>query len=493
MTIQGALASALSSLNLEQQQAQVIANNIANANTPGYVQRDIPRAENIAGQNGTGVLAEPIVRLSNQLLTDAANQASGSAAYSNQIVAILGQYIQTVGQPSDSTSLPSTVSAFQTDLTNLSSTPDDTTAQTQTITAAQNLTDTIHTLASAVSSARQQADQAIGTDAQSVNDALDQLATNEAALKNATTRGDSTAAYADTRDKLLSQLSQKLPIKVFQDSNNGIIVTTDQGTTLWDGTEHKLSFTATSDIPNNLISNPTAAQTADGYLSGLSGVTVDGRPIAMSQTGSIAANLQLRDVTLPQFARQLDELSANLINTFQSNDQTFSTSATPHGVFSIADGSTTGAALTGTTPIGGIASKIQVNGNVIATPTLLRDGANAAIPGNASDNSTILAFLNGMQSGQSYTTATGLPGSMSLGDAASQIAGTQQATLSTWTDRNTTRAQQSADAQTSLQGATGVNVDQQLQRLILVQQTYQASAQVLQAVSKMLDTLNTIK
>jgi flagellar hook-associated protein 1 FlgK len=43
MSIQGAMLNALSSLAAEQRAAALISNNVANAQTPGYVRRDLPR------------------------------------------------------------------------------------------------------------------------------------------------------------------------------------------------------------------------------------------------------------------------------------------------------------------------------------------------------------------------------------------------------------------------------------------------------------------
>ena len=469
---------AASSLDMSQRQTDLIANNLANASTPGYVERQLPQSEQVYGGVGMGVVAGIVQRLGDAVAADAANHASGAQSYSQQMVNLLGSYVQTVGQPADSSSLPSVLSAFQQALTTLSSTPDSATAQAQTVAAAQNLTTTFHSVGTAIAGAREQADQGIASDVTSVNQTLDQFAENEARLQQAAARGDSTAPFEDTRANLLANISQKLPIKVFHSDNNAIIVTTDQGTTLWDTTEHKLSFNASPNIG--------ASQT-----TGLSAVTVDGAPIQMSQTGSIAANLQLRDGTLTGFAHQLDQMAGNLITAFQQQDPSVAAGQT--GVFTEA-----GAALDATDPsaIPGLAGKIQVNASLDPTQGgqywRVRDGAQAATQGPAGDNTTVLGFINALQKPQSYDATTGLPGSMTLGNAASQIAGVQQVALSTWTDRNTTRTQQMQDAQSALSNATGVNVDAELQRLLLVQHTYAASAQVIQAAAKMLDALNAL-
>jgi flagellar hook-associated protein 1 FlgK len=478
MSIQGAMLIAASSLDMSQRQSDLIANNVANASTPGYVDRELPQSELVAGGVGMGVVAGIVQRLGDAVAADAANQATGAQAYSQQMVNVLGSYVQNVGQPADSSSLPSVLSAFQQALTTLSSTPDSTTAQAQTVAAAQNVTSTFQSLDTAIAGAREQADQGIASDVTSVNETLDQFAQNEAQLQQAAARGDSTAPFEDTRANLLANLSQNLPIKVFQSDNNAVIVTTDQGTTLWDGSEHKLAFDASPSIG--------ASQTA-----GLSPVTVDGAPIQMSQTGSIAADLQLRDGTLAGFANQLDQMAGNLITAFQQSDPSVAAGQT--GVFTVA-----GAALDPTDPsaIPGLAGKIQVNASLDPTQGgqywRIRDGAQATAQGPSGNNSTVLGFVNALQQPQSYDTTTGLPGSMTLSNAASQIAGVQQVALSTWTDNNTTRTQQMQAAQSTLSNATGVNVDDEMQRLLLVQHTYEASAQVLQAAAKMLDALNAL-
>jgi len=218
----------------------------------------------------------------------------------------------------------------------------------------------------------------------------------------------------------------------------------------------------------------------------LSGVTVDGQPLATSQSGSIAANLQARDVVLPQFAAQSDALAANLIGAFQSADPTVA--AGQAGLFTDAGNPLDPAATAG------LAGRIALNAS--ADPAQggaawrMAAGAQAAAPAPASDSSTVVAFLNAMSAPQSYAPASGLSGSFTLGDAAAQIGGLQQSALAAWTAKNDDRTQQAKAAQTALGNATGVNVDQELQRLLIVQQTYSASAQVLQVASNMLAALN---
>jgi flagellar hook-associated protein 1 FlgK len=316
--------------------------------------------------------------------------------------------------------------------------------------------------------------------------------------------GQSIASFQDTQDQLVASLSAQLPVQVLQNGNNNIIVTTDGGTTLFDGVANHLSFTAT---PNIAASEPA---------SSLSQVTVGGptgTAIAISQNGSIAANLQLRDVTLPGYSNQLDQVAGNLITLYQSADPTVSAYPTAHsatsgtpaaGLFTNA-----GYSLPSTASTTGLAGTISVNTNVVADPGLVQSGvygtpsSSASYSSTAGNNSTILAFVDALTTsatnptpispattnpGTSYS-ATGLPTTSTVTNAAAQLAGFQQDTMTTWTNLNTTRGAQATSAASTLTGVTGVSVDDQLQRLMIVQQTYAASAQVIQAASNMLNNL----
>ncbi len=486
MSIETALYTAMSSLEMQQQQADVSSSNIANASTPGYVTRTLPQLEQVSGSLGSSVIAAPLQRLGDEAASAAANQTAGAQAYSQAMVNGLTTYTQALGQPSDSTSLPSELSAFNSALTSLSASPDDTALQTGAVTAAQNLVGTFNSLSASVASARQQADQNVAAGVATVNQTLQQLEQNQTSLQQASASGEPIASYQDTQDQLLSTLSQQLPIKVYQQSNNGIIVTTDGGTPLLDGTVDQLSFTPTMTIPANM---QQTADPAAGMIGGLSAVTVNGQPIAISQSGSIAANLQLRDVTLPAFNQQLDQLAGNTITAFQQADPTVGSGQT--GIFTA-----NGAAVEpgNAAQIPGLAASISLNASVDPSQGgqawRMRDGAQATTQGPTGNNSTVLSFIQATNQAQSYDTSSGLPGSMTLTDATSEIAGLQQSTLTNWTANNTSRTQQAQDAQTALSNATGVNVDNEKQKLLVVQQSYAATTEVIQTAAQMMQALN---
>ncbi|MDJ0390360.1 flagellar hook-associated protein FlgK [Roseomonas sp. E05] len=485
MSIQAALSSALSSLAAEQRQSAVLANNIANANTAGYVRRELPRSERLVAGVGSGVSTGATMRAADAALAATSRAADASEAYALRMQTTLEAYNSAIGQPSDERSLSSRLGAFREAMTTLSSAADNTVAQSQALSAAQDLVDTLHAMDGAVSDARTQADLDIARDVEAVNTALDRLAEVDRNMAQASARGASTAEYEDQRDTLLAEISAKLPVRVYDNGPGRLVLMTEGGTTIYDSTTvHHLDFTHTPSIPAE-----------SRYPAQLSGVTVEGQKLRLSESGSIAASLKLRDETLPQFSDMLDQVAGRLVDAFQEADPTLgSTTPQPFGLFTRpteASWDPTSSAVLG------LARDIAIN--PAADPEQggalwrLRTGMGAGSEGLASDNSFILGALDAMDADRSYAAASGLPGTMTLSEAASQSVGLMQGTRAIWTDRAETRASLALEARQDLTNETAVNIDEELQRLLLVQQTYSASVQVIQAASSMLDELTQIR
>lgn len=486
MSIQGAMQNALTSLAAEQRAASIIANNVANANTPGYVRRDMPRSENLVAGQGSGVATGVAQRAADTVLAAAARGAGGAEAFADRMQSLLATYTSVIGQPADERSLSSRLGAFEEAMTALSVTPENAVAQSQALAAAQDLVENFHEMDTAISKARTEADLGIAQDVDAVNTALDNLKEVDRQLAQASARGASTAEYEDKRDTILAELSTRLPIRIYDNGPGKLLVMTDGGTTLYDtGTVHKLSFAHTPGIPSDVRHGGGAP-----YTDGLSDVTVDGRVLRISESGSIAAGLKMRDTTMPNFADMLDQVAGYLAQTFQEADPGLT--GNQAGLFT-RDGAATFVA---TAPFVGMARTLSINAQVDPEQGgelwRMRDGMQAAPGGNASDNTIVLGWLDAMESNRAYDTSTGLPGSMGLSQAASQAIGLMQGERATWTDRAATRTSLALQAREDLTNKTAVNVDEELQRLLLVQQTYAASVQVIQAATKMLDQLTSL-
>lgn len=492
MSLQAALSTALTSLAAEQRASAVIANNVANAQTPGYVRRDLPRSESLVGSSGQGVATGVTQRAADTVLAAASRTADGAEAFADRMRALLEGYNSVIGQPADERSLSSRLGAFQEAMTALSVTPENAVAQGQALSAAQDLVDSFRDMDAAISKARTDADLGVATDVDAVNTALQNLKEVDRQLAQASARGASTAEYEDKRDTILATIATKLPIRIYDNGPGKLLVTTDGGNTLYDsGNVHQLSFIHTPGIASDIRRNGTAP-----YTDGLSDITVDGMKLRVSDSGSIAANLKIRDEVMPKFADMLDQVAGHLAEAFQQADP--SRSGMQAGLFTRDDsGHGVGSAdFDPAAPFTGMARTIAINPQVDPDQGgklwRMRDGMQAGTEGNAADNSIILGWLDAMETSRSYPASTGLPGSMGLSQAAAQSVGLMQGERATWTDRASTRSSIALQARQDLINKTAVNVDEELQRLLMVQQTYSASVQVIQAATKMLDQLTSL-
>jgi flagellar hook-associated protein 1 FlgK len=223
-----------------------------------------------------------------------------------------------------------------------------------------------------------------------------------------------------------------------------------------------------------------ACDAATGQLTAGSVDLTPGGPGRGIGGGSLAGLLDLRNGVLPAFGDQLDGLAAALIHGFQ----TANPMADGRGLFTDA-GSAFSSLLQP-----GLASRITVNETLDpdagGTAGLLQSGGTAGVL--AGDTSRIDAMLIAFS--QVVTVPTGGLGSgLTLSALAPALVGGQQgARANAEAAAETSRAASEtvASARTNFEG---VNIDDEMQKLLLVQQSYAANAKVLTTVSTMLDTL----
>lgn len=300
MSIDSALQTALSGLNVTQAQIQVVSSNIANVQTPGYSRETLPQ-ETVVNSAAIGVetgvvqrVVDPVLQqnLINQTTTTTA--ATTLQTYYQQIDALLGQ----VGSGS---TLNTAMNGFSSAMQAVATTPQDPVAQGAAVTAGTQLAQTLNQLSAGIQTIRQGTDQAISADVTTINSSLQSIAKINLQVAQLKAEGQSTAALEDQRDLALNQVAQLIGVSSFVDSNGSMMVVTTDGQTLVtpDGAS-TLSYTAAGNV------NATTA---------LSSIKVNGTDITSQTTsGAVGALLQLRDTDLPGLTAQLNQFTNNLFN-----------------------------------------------------------------------------------------------------------------------------------------------------------------------------------
>ena len=121
MGLSQALSSALAGVNTTQQGLSVIAGNVANANTAGYVEESINTVETgTPGAGGTSVDTTGINRNLDTLLQDQLWTESAGGSYADTTAQLYQQLQQIYGAPGTANSFDAVFNNFTTALQSLS-------------------------------------------------------------------------------------------------------------------------------------------------------------------------------------------------------------------------------------------------------------------------------------------------------------------------------------------------------------------------------------
>jgi len=314
MGLTQALSTSLSGLTVTQTSLGVVAGNVANAQTPGYVAQSVGQEATLSGDAGEGVRVTSINRVLDTFLQQQLRTESAGGAYADLRASFYQQLQQIYGQPGSDTSLDAVFNNFTSAVQALSTSPSSFTAQNQTISAAQNMAQQLNNATARIQALRSEADQGIANDVQQVNNALQQIANINGQLAGGSPRDSAQALLEDQRDQYIDQLSKLMNVRVVQDSNNQISVFTSTGTQLVGAQAGQLSFTPTGTITATQLWNSNPAQSALGsvVLTTPGGSNVDLLAAGAFRSGEIAAYADMRDNVLVQAQSQLDEFAAQM-------------------------------------------------------------------------------------------------------------------------------------------------------------------------------------
>jgi flagellar hook-associated protein 1 len=331
MGLSQALSSALAGVNVTQQSISVIAGNVANANTPGYVTESLNQVETSSpGQAGTSVDTAGINRDLDTLLQNQLWSETSGASYANTSSQLYQQLQQIYGTPGSSTSFDAIFNDFTSAVQALAANPNSSSQQSAVIGAAQELAQNLNSMTSTIQQLRTQAEQGIATDVQTANGLLQQIAQINQQLEATSANTSAGATLQDQRGQDITQLSQLMNVTVVQNSNNQVSLFTGTGQQLVAGTQaSQLSFdnAGTLSASSQWSADPSQDGVGTITLTSPSGTTTDLLATDAIQSGQIAAYVQMRDDVLPQAQNQLDEL-ANQMSQALSNQSTSGTAVT---------------------------------------------------------------------------------------------------------------------------------------------------------------------
>jgi flagellar hook-associated protein 1 FlgK len=479
MSITSSINNAISGLTASARMAEVVSSNLSNALTDGYGRRVVDLSAANIGGKGAGVMIDGVRRivdagvLSDRRLADAALEGQ------QQNVNTLKQLETAVGLPGDPAGLAGRLNAFESALIDASTDPASSLLLTTASSRLGEVTQALSSASKTVQSLRQDADSQIARDVTTLNTALAQVATLNADISRARATGGDTTALQDARQRAVDQIAGIVPVREVPRDGGAIALMTTTGAQLLDGKAAVFEFTPT----------PTIVADSTFQSSALSGLIMNGQPVSVTDGvgkltgGTLGANFDLRDNVLVQAQNGLDTIAVDLIARFA--DPAIDPSLTPGDPGLLTDGGNVYDPLDRV----GLAGRIAVNASVDPTQggdvTRLRDGVGAITPGPVGDTSQINRWLGALD--QPLSTGPGEPSRTANGQIANLTS--QFGTQRVQAEDTLTFAAARRDTLKSAELANGVDSDQELQRLILIEQSYAANAKLIQTIESMIRTL----
>lgn len=443
----GTLSVALSGLRAQQGALEITANNVANANTPGYSRErpDLVEGDPLVTDSltlGSGVILQKAEGLRDPILELRLDQETQQQGRFDATVSAM-QQVQVMfnGNGDD---LGTQITNFFNSLQQLSGNPSDLSQRQGVLTAAGNLATAFHTTVANLQSQRDNLDLSVGQTVDQINLYTTQIAQLNAQISGLQNLHQNADTFIDQRNNVIRQLSGLIDVAEVQ-SNGGLTVTTTSGTPL---VAEQQSFSLETQLD----------------ASGVNRIFAQGVDITSKITGGkLAGILDARDQEIPQLLSDLDTLASGLTSSLNAAHQ---------AGFDLSGAA--GGDLFSPPPAGsGAAAEISV---AISDPAKLAASSDGS-PGSNGNVTQLLTVQNqAIANGESptnfyagivYRVGTSVANAAAEQDASNQI------------------LQQLEDQRSSV---SGVSMDEEASNMIQYERAYEAAARVITTIADMTDT-----
>jgi flagellar hook-associated protein 1 FlgK len=503
MGLDSALSIATSGLANINARYSVIAQNVANADTPGYIREVSTQQALTADGISLGVRTGKAMLQVDLALQSWSMRQNATVANLETAQTALQAIDASLGTPGSGSDIGSLLGKLQDGFSTLLTSPASTPQQSAVVSAASTLAQGINSLSEAYTAQRQGAQDDLVSAVGTLNSTLatiGQLSDRIIALRNTSL---STADLENQRNAAVQTLSSLVEIKTTVQPNGDLSVVTTSGMSLpthegTSGGSGPFSIAGGNTVPGAFYPG-----------GGLPGIILDGVDVTKQlQGGRIGADVTLRDTTLPTYQAELDELAFHLTSRFAAQGLTLFTD--PTGAVPAATG------VTAQDGYVGYAGIIQVNPAVTADPRLVRDGTDV-VPGSATGASSftpnpiggpagftgmisrVLTYTFGseVQSGVSQpamaTTDLGADAKLTapftapptLAGYATDLVAAQSQTSATISADLTNEQTLQTSLNEKVSTISGVNMDTEMSQMIALQTAYSANARIIAAVQSM--------
>ena len=458
--ITSTLSLAAQALKAQQLAIQTTGHNLANSATPGFSRQRLDLVSAYPSFEGGVFYGQGVDVAGVQRIIDrfaeaellSLNASVGYADAQSQALLSIQDAFPTSG------GVDAALSAFFGALSDVTNNPGGTAERVSLIGKANALGNALAQTRQILGSEQQNFDESIKDAAQQVNTVVVQIAALNRQISTTEVGGESANDFRDQRQTLLQKLTN-LTGATMREEPNGEVTVTVGGLLLVGG--------------DRFASLQTGA-IGPGGLHSVTYVTPSGESLdatSLFTQGKIGSLLSLRDVQIQDMIDRLDQLAKTLVD--EVNNQ--------HALGFDLTGTAGGDFFTPIAATAGAAANVQVDGAIVANPRrIAAAAASNTVPGDnrnaqalVSLQSTSFASLGGFTLEDSFLSL--------VGDIGSQASNAQ--------DQSTFKQALLTQAQARRESVSGVNIDEEMTKLIQFQRAFESSSLLIRTVDEMYQSL----
>ena len=478
MSLAAALEIGKAGLRIYQVASEVVSENIANVNTPGYSrQRTILESAPPSTANGfplgTGVKIATVERYYDALTQKQLVNAGTVSGYNQKKSEVLDQ-IEPIFNEISQDGLGTAITAFFNAWQDLSVNPTGQTERQGVIGRAQNLVDQFNYVSRTLNDTITLQDEAVSPLVDKINQQIENIAVLNGQIRTTELVYGNANEMRDQRDYLIQQLAENMGVKYTENSDGttDVYVTDNSAGPPVDYYLVKGALQTTGKV--NVAGTPAVVNVTD-YLGAGPSNNLDptaATPFYSSDTsgGTLWATLKMRDVTIPGYLQQVDDLAAQVVTSVNA---VHTAGYTPTGVLG-GNFFTPAAGATAATITLAITSTTQI---------AAAQWAGAPTPFAPGDNRNALALA------QLKNANTMSGGTTTFSNYYNTLVSTVGLDVQTAQSVVTQDAAFTKQLETLRNSYSGVSLDEELTDLIKYQRSYQASAKLITTVDGMMQAL----
>jgi flagellar hook-associated protein 1 len=450
-TINSAMSIMGGALDADQEALNAVANNVANANTPGYTNevpnwQENPPVTIGTMQNGDGVTETGATSQRDRILESRLDQQQQLASASSTRLAVLND-LQALFTPDSGSSgatagdIGNDITSFFDSFSSLEGDPADNASREQVLSSASTLAGDISSAANSLNGQSAAINQEASGISSQVNSLTGEIAQLNLQIQSTSPNADA-GTLEDQRQQDLSQLSQLIGINQITTENNGLSITTTSG--------------------QLLVSEGLNFQLTTGTVDGQTDFFLGGNDITAQLAtggGQLGGYLTARDLDIPNALNSLDQLAYNI--------------STSVNALNNAGVDLNGVSGTATNPLNIFNAPAQVAGSAAAMSVVMTNPDEIAAAGagrGTGDNSNAIEIA-GLANQQIVNGQTPI-------DYYSTFVSTLGSTVSGVQAQNTAQNASVTQLQTQNNALSSVNLNDEAAAMSTLETSYQAASQV---------------